>query len=63
MFLSFVVDETGRVKDVDVKKRVHPFLDKEALRVVKAMPLWKPGKHEGKPVAVTFTLPISFKLQ
>lgn len=63
VFLSFVVDEAGRVKDVDVKKGVHPSLDKEALRVVKAMPLWKPGKHEGKPVAVRFTLPISFKLQ
>lgn len=63
VFLSFVVDETGRVKDVKVKKGVYPSIDKEALRVVKAMPLWKPGIHNGKPVNVQFNLPISFKLQ
>ena len=40
-----------------------PLLDKEALRVVNAMPAWKPGKQGGKPVRVAYTLPVRFKLQ
>lgn len=62
VFLSFVVDATGQVKDVKVIRSVDPSLDKEALRVVKAMPLWKPGKQGGKPVSTMFNLPINFKL-
>lgn len=63
VFLSFVVDATGKVKDVKVVRGVDPSLDQEALRVVKAMPLWKPGKQSGRPVATMFNLPVNFKLQ
>ena len=42
---------------------VDPYLDKEALRVIKTMPKWKPGKQRGKAVRVKYTVPVTFKLQ
>ena len=62
VFLSFVVEKDGRVDDVKVLKSVCESVDKEAVRVVKAMPNWKPGKQKGKPVRVSYCLPITFKL-
>lgn len=61
VFVSFVVDKKGKVTDVKVKNDVDAALAKEAVRLVKAMPLWTPGKLEGKPVNVQLNLPIYFK--
>ena len=61
--LQFVVEKDGRIGDVKVARSVDPELDAEALRVVKSMPNFTPGRQDGKPVAVWYTIPISFKLQ
>lgn len=61
-FISFVIDTKGNIKDVSVAKKGNESLDQEAIRVVKSMPKWTPGEHQGKKVNVKFTLPISFKL-
>ena len=61
--LQFVVERDGSITDIRVVKSVDPYLDKEALRVVKTMPKWKPGKQRGKPVRCRFTLPVRFRLQ
>jgi protein TonB len=60
--LQFVVDKEGIISQVKVIKGVDPSLDKEAVRVVKSMPKWIPGKQNGKPVNVWFTLPVVFQL-
>ncbi|MBN2681447.1 MAG: energy transducer TonB [Bacteroidales bacterium] len=62
VIVSFLIDEKGRVTNAEVKKSVHPALDKEALRVVKLMPKWEPGRQNGEPVVVSVEIPISFKL-
>lgn len=63
VIVEFVVSKSGRVENVRVLRGRHQALDKEALRVVKAMPNWNPGRNNGQPVKVTYTLPVSFKLQ
>ena len=60
--VSFIVEKDGRVSNVRLLRSVQPSLDKEAIRVVKSMPKWTPGKQNGKPVRVRFNLPIMFKL-
>ena len=60
---SFVVERDGTITNARVAREVDPSLNKEALRVVKAMPKWIPGKQNGKTVRVKYTIPISFKLQ
>ena len=60
--VSFIVEKDGRVSNVRLLRSVQPLLDKEAVRVVKSMPKWSPGKHNGKPVRVRFNLPVMFKL-
>lgn len=59
---QFVVNKDGSITDIVVIKGVDPSLDKEAIRVIKSMPNWKPGRLNGKPVRVRFTLPVRFKL-
>ena len=61
--LQFVVEKDGQIGEVKVARSVDPELDAEALRVVKSMPNFIPGRQDGKPVAVWYTLPINFKLQ
>ena len=63
VILQFVVEKDGQIGDVKVARSVDPELDAEALRVVKSMPNFIPGRQDGKPVAVWYTIPISFKLQ
>ncbi|MBR4729859.1 MAG: energy transducer TonB [Prevotella sp.] len=63
VIVTFVVERDGSITDVKVVKSVDPSLDEEALRVVKAMPKWKPGMINGKPVRVKETVPVQFKLQ
>lgn len=60
---TFVVERDGSISDVKVVRSVDPSLDKEAVRVLKAMPKWIPGKQNGQLVRVKFTLPVTFKLQ
>jgi TonB family protein len=63
VFVSFVVNAQGKVEQVQVVKPVDPALDQEALRVVSGMTGWQPGQQQGKPVAVSLTVPISFAIQ
>ena len=60
--VSFIVEKDGRVSNVRLLRSVQPSLDKEAIRVVKSMPKWTPGKQNGKPVRVRFNVPVMFKL-
>lgn len=62
VFVSFVVDEQGKVTDAKIARGVDPSLDKESLRVVNELKTWKPGKEKGKAVKVAYTLPIMFAL-
>jgi protein TonB len=62
VYVSYVVDKDGTIKDVKVVRGADPFLDKEAMRVVKTLKGYKPGKQRGKPVPVQFTIPIRFVL-
>ena len=61
VLVMFVVETDGTISNVRVAKNVFPSLDAEAVRVVKAMPKWNPGKEKGKPVRVNFSLPIVYK--
>lgn len=60
--VRFIVEKDGSISDVRPVLSVHPLLNKEAVRVVKSMPKWSPGKHNGKPVRVRFNVPVMFKL-
>ena len=60
---TFVVERDGSITDVKVIKSVDPSLDKEAVRVVKSMPKWNPGKQNGSAVRVKYTVPVTFRLQ
>ena len=61
---QFVVNRDGSIVDVEVvRSGGDPSLDKEAIRVIKSMPKWKPGKQRGKAVRVKYTVPVNFKLQ
>ena len=59
--ITFIVTKEGDIKDPVVVRGVDPQLDAEALRVIKAMPKWKPGKQKGKAVNVRYTQPVLFK--
>jgi periplasmic protein TonB len=63
VWVDFMIDKNGEVTDVKIARGVSPGLDKEALRVMKAMPSWAPGKQNGRPVKVKYTLPINFNLR
>ncbi|MCQ2128107.1 MAG: energy transducer TonB [Bacteroidaceae bacterium] len=63
VIVTFVVEKNGSITDVQVVKSVDPSLDKEAVRVVKSMPNWIPGKQNGSAVRVKYTLPVTFRLQ
>lgn len=60
--VSFTVEKDGAISDVKVARSVTPSLDTEAVRVVKAMPKWTPGKQDGQLVRVRYNVPVSFKL-
>lgn len=61
--VQFIVKKDGSIADVKVARGKHPSLDREAVRIVKAMPRWSPGRNNGQSVNVSYTLPITFKLQ
>ena len=61
---QFVVNKDGSIVDVVVVRTSgDASLDKEAIRVIKSMPKWTPGKQRGKPVRVKYTVPVNFRLQ
>jgi protein TonB len=62
VYISFVVDKSGSVTNVKVVRGVDKNLDAEAVRVIKSLPKYKPGKQRGKAVKVMFTVPINFTL-
>lgn len=61
--VAFVVERDGSITDVHVARGVDPSLDKEAVRVVKSMPKWQPGKQNGSTVRVKYNVPVLFRLQ
>ena len=63
VFVNFVVEPDGSVSNVTVLRGIGGGCDEEAMRVVKNMPKWKPGKQRGKPVRVQYMLPVNFRLQ
>lgn len=63
VYVTFVVGKDGSVVNCSIARGVDPSLDKEALRVVNALPKWKPGKQRGKEVNVSYTVPINFVLK
>ena len=63
VMVGFIVEKDGSISDVKVVKSIGGGCDEEAVRVVKAMPKWKPGKEKGKPVRVSYMMPFTFKLQ
>ena len=63
VYVSFVVNKKGEIKDVKVLRGVNELIDAEAIRVVKGMPNWIPGIQSGNPVSVRYNLPISFTLR
>ena len=60
---SFVVETDGSITEINVVKKVFPSLDDEAVRMLKEMPRWTPGKKDGKPVRVRYTVPVSYCLK
>ena len=62
VIVSFTVKKDGSIADTKVERSVNPYLDKEAMRVIAAMPKWQPGKQRGEAVNVRFTVPVAFRL-
>ena len=60
--VRYIIEKDGSISEVEIAKSVNEYLDAEAIRVVNAMPKWKPGKQNGEPVRVKFTLPVTFRL-
>ena len=63
VYIQFVVNKDGSIVDPKIIRSADTSLDKEAMRVVQAMPKWTPGRQRGKAVRVRFTLPVTFRLQ
>ena len=63
VMVMFVVETDGSITNVRVARAVFPSLDSEAIRVVKSMPNWKPGKEKGRVVRVNYTLPVVFSIK
>ena len=62
VYISFSVNKTGQVTNVEVLKGIDSECDKEAVSIIEGMPLWKPGTQQGKPVSVRFVIPVYFRL-
>ena len=63
VFVRFVINYNGEIKNTKVIRSIDSLLDNEALRVVNLLPKWKPGLNNGKPINVSYTLPVTFRLQ
>jgi len=62
IILTFIVDKSGKIKEVEVLKGIGAGCDEEAMRVINSMPNWNPGKQNGKPVITKINIPVVFKL-
>ena len=62
VYASFVVEKDGSITDIKIMRSPHPDLSRETIRMLKIMPRWVPGKLNGKPVRVKFSVPILFRL-
>jgi len=63
VLVEFSITEDGSIGKAFIKAGVHPLLNEEAIRIIKSLPKWTPGRVNGKPVAVWYSLPISFTIQ
>ena len=63
VIVQFVVNKDGSICEDTIIRSVDPQLDAEAIRVIRSMPNWTPGKQKGEPVRVRFTIPVTFRLQ
>ncbi len=63
MFVGFVVEPDGSISNVKLLRGIGGGCDEEAMRVIKSLPKWKPGKQRGKAVRVSYQIPVFFKLQ
>jgi protein TonB len=63
VFVTFIINKEGKVADAKILRGIGGGCDEEALRVVNAMPSWRPGKQRGEPVIVQYNLPIRFTLK
>ena len=65
IYVSFLIDKTGRVGDIRIVKDVaeEPAFAREVIRVIGQMPDWNPGKQNGKPVLVRYTIPVNFQIK
>ena len=63
MYVTFVVDKDGKIKDAKILRGIGGGCDEEALRVVRNMPEWKSGRQNGRPVQVQYNLPVNFTLK
>lgn len=63
VYVRFMVNRTGKIENVNVVQPVHPLLDKEAVRIVRTLPDWRPAYQNGRPVSVWYTIPVVFVLQ
>ena len=59
---GFIVERDGSVSNIEILKSVHPLLDAEVIRILSLMPNWIPGRQNGQPVRVKYSLPITFRL-
>ena len=62
VILQFIIEKDGTPAQPRIVRSVHPLLDKEALRIIRQMPKWTPGKQDGKPQRVLYTIPVPFQL-
>lgn len=62
VYVSFVINRRGELTNISILRSVDPSLDEEVIRALKAAPKWEPGKQRGKPVNVSFSIPIRFIL-
>jgi tonB family C-terminal domain len=62
VYVQFIIETDGSITNARVLRSVHPLLDAEALRVIRNMPNWKPGIQRGKPVRVSYMVPVGFRL-
>jgi protein TonB len=63
VYVSFVVNRRGEIAGINIIRGVDPSLDEEVIKALKGAPKWEPGKQRGKPVNVSFSIPIKFILQ
>ena len=63
VYVRFVVRKTGKITNISIIRSIDPLLDKEALRVIKLLPAWKPATHKGKQVSIWKTIPVNFIIE